>query len=84
MKKAKLMRPAQRMREPEPAPEPRKAAPLTSSFAVTAILGIFISLFFVWQVSPTWGFTFLLFFVAMAIAAFVSMLRADPDPQLRP
>jgi hypothetical protein len=34
--------------------------------------------------SASWGFTFTVFFLAMAIAAFISMLRAPPEPQLRP
>lgn len=72
--------------EPEPGHihQRSRVAPLTSSFAVTAIVGFFISVFFVWPMSASWGFTFTVFFLAMAIAAFISMLRAPPEPQLRP
>jgi hypothetical protein len=53
--------------------------PLSSSFMLTSILGFFVSVYFVMQLSTTWGFTFALFFVIMFIASIVSISNIDPD-----
>jgi len=37
-------------------------APLKSSLMAAAIIGILISAFYLYPMSRTWGFTFLLFF----------------------
>ena len=53
-----------------------KIAPLPGSFMLTALVGLLLSIFFVWPLSATWGFTFTLFFAIMFIAAMISMTRA--------
>ncbi len=56
-----------------------KPAPLPSSFMLTAILGFIISALWVFPQSVNWGFTFLVFFTIMFIAAVVSMTHAPVD-----
>jgi multisubunit Na+/H+ antiporter MnhB subunit len=53
-----------------------KYAHLSAGFMLTAIIGILVSIFFVWGLSETWGFTFLLFFGIMFIASMISMTKA--------
>ncbi len=60
-----------------------KVAPLSSSFMLTAMVGILISGVYVYPKDPTWGFTFLVFFVLMFIASIISMTYAPVEPQLR-
>lgn len=52
------------------------AVPLKSSFMVSAMLGFFISLYYVYDQSPTYGFTFMVIFLAMFIASLISMTKA--------
>jgi len=52
------------------------AVPLKGSFMVTAILGFFISLYYVFPQSANYGFTFMLVFTLMFIASMVSMTKA--------
>ena len=52
------------------------AVPLKGSFMVLAILGFFISLYLVFPTSQRFGLAFMLVFVAMFIAAMVSMTKA--------
>jgi len=54
--------------------------PLKSSFMITAIVGFFISVYYVMSLSKTWGFAFALFFVTMFIASLISMTFA-PIPE---
>jgi hypothetical protein len=58
--------------------EPKKwhAVPLKSSFMLTAILGLLISAYWVYPQSKSYGFTFIVVFGAMLIAALVSMSKA--------
>jgi len=53
-----------------------KIAPLPGSFMLTALVGLLLSIFFVWPLSATWGFTFTLFFAIMLVAAMISMTKA--------
>jgi len=53
--------------------------PLTSGFMLTSIIGFFVSVFFVWKLSETWGFTFALFFVIAFIASVVSMSKIEAE-----
>ncbi len=53
--------------------------PLTSGFMLTSIIGFFVSVFFVWKLSETWGFTFALFFVIAFIASVISMSNIEAD-----
>jgi len=55
---------------------PFPIAPLKGSFMVTSMVGFFVSIYYVMQLSQTWGFTFALFFVMMFIASFISMTYA--------
>ena len=57
-----------------------KVAPLSGSFMITAIVGLLISIIFVYQVSPTWGVALSIFFVIMLVAALISMTKA-PVPE---
>ncbi len=59
-----------------------KIAPLNSSFMVTAMLGFIISVVWVYDVSPSYGFAFAVVFAAMFIASVVSMTYADSMVEL--
>jgi len=50
--------------------------PLSGTFMITAIVGFFVSMLFVWQISQTWAIAFMIFFAVMIIAALISMTRA--------
>lgn len=52
-------------------------AHLSAGFMLTSIMGFLISVFFVWQYSLSWGFTFALFFLIMFVASMISMTKAD-------
>jgi len=54
-----------------------KYAHLSAGFMLTSIVGFFISVFLVWNMSLSWGFTFALFFAIMFIASIISMTKAD-------
>ncbi len=56
-----------------------KFAPLSGGYMATSILGIFISLMYVYQQSPDWGVAFTIVFAAMFVASIVSMTVAEPD-----
>jgi hypothetical protein len=53
-----------------------KIAPLHGSFMVVAIIGFFATAFLIMPKNRDWGFTLLLFFAILFIAAFVSMSKA--------
>ena len=52
-------------------------AHLSAGFMLTSIIGFFISVFFIWKISLSWGFTFSLFFLMMFVASIISMTKAD-------
>jgi len=54
-----------------------QAAPLPSSFMLTAIIGFTISAFWVYPRDLNWGFTFLLFFTLMFVASVISTTHAS-------
>jgi hypothetical protein len=56
-----------------------KFAPLSGGYMATSMLGILISMMYVYKQSPDWGITFTFVFVIMFIASLVSMTVADPD-----
>jgi hypothetical protein len=56
-----------------------KFAPLSGGYMGASILGIFISLMYVYKESPDWGVTFTIVFGIMFIASIVSMSAADPN-----
>ena len=53
-----------------------QAVPLKGSFMVTAILGFFISMYYVYPQNKNYGVSFLLIFLAMFVASLVSMAKA--------
>ncbi len=55
--------------------------PLSSGFMATSIIGFFVSIWFIMDYSEPWGFTFMVFFLILFIASFVSMNRAMPIPE---
>ncbi|MFH1275881.1 MAG: hypothetical protein ABIH82_02110 [Candidatus Woesearchaeota archaeon] len=59
------------------------AVPLNGSFMVTAMLGVLISAYWVYPQSKSYGFTFLLIFIAMFIASLISMTKAPVIENLR-
>ncbi len=54
-----------------------KVYPLSGTFMITAILGFFISVFYVYDLSAPWGFTFSLFFVLMFVASMIALTHAS-------
>ena len=60
-----------------------QAAPMSSSFFLTSILGILIILFYWGRInSPTWSFTFLVLFIAMFMSSMISMNKAPIDAEI--
>lgn len=55
--------------------------PLSSSFMLTSIVGFLISVFYLYNQSPKWGFTFSIFFAVMFVAAMISMTYAPTPPK---
>ncbi len=53
--------------------------PLTSGFMLTSIIGFLVSVYFVMDLSATWGFTFALFFTIMFIASIISMSNIEAE-----
>lgn len=60
---------------------PIRVAPLSSGFMLTSIMGIIVSGIYVYSRSPSWGFTFLLFFVLMFISSIISMTYAPLEAE---
>ena len=58
----------------------RKIVPLSGSFMLAGILGLIISVIYVYPRSAKWGFTFILFFTLVFIASLISMTYAPSDP----
>ena len=58
-------------------------APLSGGFMLTSLVGFMISMFYVFPNSYKWGFTFVVFFTLMFIAALISMTYAPTDSQLK-
>ncbi|MBI2653495.1 hypothetical protein HYX02_01655 [Candidatus Woesearchaeota archaeon] len=58
-------------------------APLSGGYMITSIVGLIISIFYILPNSNTWGFTLVLFFTLMFIAAMISMTYAPGDWPLR-
>lgn len=56
-----------------------KAAPLSSGFMFTAIVGFFLTVYFWDLVGETFGFVFILFCVMLFIASVISMTYAAPE-----
>ena len=52
------------------------AAPLKGSFMVTAMLGLLISIYYVFPQSFNFGLAFMFIFAAMFIASLISMTKA--------
>ena len=58
-------------------------APLSGGYMITSIVGFLISAFYVYPSSVKWGFTLVLFFTLMFVAAMISMTYAPTDFQLK-
>jgi hypothetical protein len=56
-----------------------KFAPLSGGYMAASMLGILISLMYVYNQAPDWGITFAVIFSIMFVASVVSMTVADPD-----
>ena len=56
-----------------------KFAPLRGGFMAVSILGILISLMYLYPMYPDWGVTFAVVFAIMFLASLASMTLADPD-----
>jgi hypothetical protein len=54
-----------------------RVVPLSSGFMLTSIIGFLVSVFFVWKISETWGFLFILFFFIMFTASIINMSQID-------
>ncbi len=48
-------------------------APLPHEWMLVSIIGFFISIFSIWSLNKSWGFTFALFFIIMFIASMVTL-----------
>ncbi len=48
-------------------------APLKGGYMITSMVGFVVSAFYVYDVSPKWGFAFALFFILMFVASLISM-----------
>jgi len=57
-------------------------APLKGGYMITSMVGILISLFYVFPKSTTWGFTFTAFFVIMFAASLISMTYGPEEAML--
>ncbi len=57
------------------------AGPLKGSFMITAILGLLISVYWVYPQSVNYGIAFMVIFIAMFIASLISMTKA-PIPEV--
>lgn len=57
------------------------AVPLKSTFMLIAILGFFISVYWIYPQSFNFGIAFMLLFAAMFIAALISMTKAPVVPK---
>lgn len=60
-----------------------KVAPLSGGFLIAGIVGLSISIFKIWPVNMSWGFTMILFSVVLIVASLVSMNYADPKAMLK-
>ncbi len=56
-----------------------KFAPLSGGYMATSMLGVLISLMFIYKHYPDWGITFAFVFAIMFVASLISMTVADPD-----
>ena len=61
-----------------------RIAPIPTSFFLTSVLGAIITAIY-WNfgvLDDSWAFAFMIVFVAMFIASFISMSRADIEAQI--
>jgi formate hydrogenlyase subunit 3/multisubunit Na+/H+ antiporter MnhD subunit len=58
-------------------------APLSGGYMLTSIVGFLISAFYILPISRRWGFTFVLFFTLMFVAAMISMTYSSSDWPLK-
>ena len=58
--------------------KPTGYVPLSGLFMATAIVGVIVSIIWIYPYNLPWGFTMLLFFTLMIVASFISMTHAKP------
>ncbi len=58
-----------------------RIVPLSAGFMLTSILGAIISAVYIYPESPSFGFTFFLFFTLMFIASMISLSLAPLDAE---
>ena len=51
--------------------------PLSSGFMGISIIGLMVSVWITANITETWGFTFIMLFIAMFIAGMMSMTNVD-------
>ena len=56
-----------------------KFAPISGGYMATSLLGMLISITYVYKQSADWGTAFTLIFIIMFVASVVSMTVAEPD-----
>jgi hypothetical protein len=52
--------------------------PLTASFMLVSMLGFFVSVFYIWDISTDWGFAFAFVFTTFFVASVYNFTHA-PD-----
>jgi hypothetical protein len=68
-------------RIPHPYPSER-FAPLSTAWFIASMVGLIVSVGYLWKISLPWATAFSIVFIMMLVASFVSMRRATPDSQL--
>lgn len=54
----------------------KRFAPLSSSFMIVSIMGLLISLIWIWKFNSSWAFALTILFASMVIASLVSMQKS--------
>lgn len=60
-----------------------KIAPLSGGFLIAGFVLFFVSLFKIWPVNKSWGFTMIFFSIILIVASLVSMTYADAKSLLK-
>ncbi len=59
--------------------------PLPHEYMLIGIIGFFVSIFTIWSMSKTWGFTLAVFCLILFLASVVSMSKAElSDEHIEP
>ncbi len=61
-----------------------RTVPLSGGFLIVSIIGFFLSWFLVYNKGqPSWGISFMLVFIAMFMASFISIHKLEADTLVR-